>query len=98
MNAKNMEGGRVVRVKIWEAPIPISLNNVKNVFQLMKYTYLLRYVYLLSVHYILDAVGSSEIMKGKQNLGVTFNIDKQDVIDFTKFLKMTMCKASEANS
>ena len=49
-------------------------------------------------YYIIDAVGSSEILKGKQNLGVTFNFDKQDVIDFTKFSKMTMCRASKANS
>ena len=48
--------------------------------------------------YVLDAVGSSGISKGKQKLGVTFNFDKQDVIDFTKFSKMTMCRASEANS
>ena len=48
--------------------------------------------------YVLDAVGSSEISKGKQKLGVTFNFDKQDVIDFMKFSKMTMCRASEANS
>ena len=48
--------------------------------------------------YLLDAVGSSGILKGKQNLGVTFNFDKQDVIDFTKFSKMTMCRALEANS
>ena len=48
--------------------------------------------------YLLDAVGLSEILKGKQNLGVTFNFDKQAVIDFTKFSKMTMCRASEANS
>ena len=47
---------------------------------------------------ILDAVGLSGILKGKQNLGVTFNFDKQDVIDFTKFSKMKMCRASEANS
>ena len=44
------------------------------------------------------AVGSSGILKAKQKLGVTFNFDKQDVIDFTKFSKMTMCRASEANS
>ena len=48
--------------------------------------------------YLIDAVGLSEILKGKQNLGVTFNFDKQDIIDFTKFSKMTMCRASEANS
>jgi hypothetical protein len=38
------------------------------------------------------------ILKGKQKLGVSFNFNKQDVIDFTKFSKMTMCRASEANS
>ena len=48
--------------------------------------------------YIIDAVGLSGILKGKQNLGVTFNFDKQDLIDFTKFSKMTMCRVSEANS
>ena len=36
----------------------------------------------------LVAVGSSGILKAKQKLGVTFNFDKQDVIDFTKFSKM----------
>ena len=46
----------------------------------------------------LVAVGSSGILKVKQKLGVTFNFDKQDVIDFTKCSKMTMCRASEANS
>ena len=46
----------------------------------------------------LDAVGSSGILKVKENLDITFNFDKQDVIDFTKFSKMTMCRASEANS
>ena len=46
----------------------------------------------------LDAVGWSGILKAKQKLGVTFNFNKQDVIDFTKFSKMTMCRASEANS
>ena len=35
--------------------------------------------------YSLDAVGLSGILKGKQNLGVTFNFNKQDIIDFTKF-------------
>ena len=48
--------------------------------------------------YVVDAVGSSGILKAKQKLGVTFNFDKQDVIDFTKFSEMTMCRASEANS
>ena len=35
---------------------------------------------------------------GKQKVGVTCNFDKQDVIDFMKFSKMRMCRASEANS
>ena len=48
--------------------------------------------------YTLVAVGSSGILKAKKKLGVTFNFDKQDVIDFTKFSKITMCRASEANS
>ena len=47
---------------------------------------------------IIDAVTSSGILKAKQKLGVTFNFDKQDVIDLTKFSKMTMCWASEAKS
>ena len=45
-----------------------------------------------------DVVTSSRILKAKQKLGVTFNFDKQDVIDLTKISKMTMCRASEANS
>ena len=48
--------------------------------------------------YILVAVTSSGIFKAKQKLAVTFNSDKHDVIDFTKFSKMTMCRASEAIS
>jgi hypothetical protein len=47
------------------------------------------------MYYILVAVGSSGILKAKQKLGVTFNFDKQDVIDFMRFSKMTMCRASE---
>ena len=47
---------------------------------------------------ILDAATSSGILKAKQKLGVTFNFDKQDVIDFTKFSKIKTCWASEANS
>ena len=46
-----------------------------------------------SLWYVLVAVGSSRILFGKQKLGVTFNSDKQDVIDFTKISKMTMCRA-----
>ena len=48
--------------------------------------------------YIVDAVTLSGILKAKQKLGVTFNFDKQDIIDLTKISKMTMCRASEANS
>ena len=43
--------------------------------------------------YVLDAVGSSGILKGKQKLGVTFNSVKLGGIDFTKFSKLTMCSA-----
>ena len=46
-------------------------------------------VYSYQLRLILDAVGSSGILKGKQNLDITFNFDKQDAIDFTKFSKMT---------
>ena len=49
-------------------------------------------------YYILVGVRSSGSLIAKQKLGVAFNFDKQDVIDFTKFSKMTMCRASEANS
>ena len=41
----------------------------------------------------LVAVTSSEILKAKQKLGVTFNSDKLGGIDFTKFSKLTMCSA-----
>ena len=44
-------------------------------------------------YYLLDAVGSSGILKGKQKLGVTLNSDKLGGIDFTKFSKLTMCSA-----
>ena len=43
--------------------------------------------------YILVAVGSSETLKVKQKLGVTFNSDKLGGIDFTNFSKLTMCSA-----
>ena len=58
----------------------------------------MNYLHTYILYYVLDAVGSSGILKAKQKLGVTFNFDKQDVIDFTKFSKMTMCRASETNS
>ena len=48
--------------------------------------------------YVLDVVTLSGILKAKQKIGVTFNFDKQGVIDLTKISKMTMCRASEANS
>ena len=51
-----------------------------------------------SCSYLVVAVGLSGILIVKQKLGVTFNFAKQDVIDFTKFSKMTMCRASERNS
>ena len=43
--------------------------------------------------YLLVSVGSSEILKGKQKLDVTFNSDKLGGTDFTKFSKLTMCSA-----
>ena len=44
---------------------------------------------------LLVAVTSSEILKVKQKLVVTFNSDKLGGIDFTKFSKLTMCSALE---
>ena len=46
-----------------------------------------------NIYYVVLAVGSSGILKAKQKLGVTFNFDKEDFIDFTKFSKMTMTKS-----
>ena len=43
--------------------------------------------------YVLDAVGSSRILIGKQKIGLTFNSDKLGGNDFTKFSKLTMCSA-----
>jgi hypothetical protein len=42
---------------------------------------------------LLVAVTSSGILKAKQKLGVTFNSNKQGVIDFTKISNLTMCSA-----
>jgi hypothetical protein len=38
------------------------------------------------------------ILKAKQELVLTFDSDKEDIIDFTKISKITMCRALEANS
>ena len=40
---------------------------------------------------LLDAVTSSEILKAKQKLGVTFDSDKLGDTYFTQFSKLTMC-------
>ena len=52
-------------------------------------------VFYLSIIIVLKstvvAVTLSGILKAKQKLEVTFNIDKQDVIDFMKYSKMTTC-------
>ena len=48
--------------------------------------------------YILDVVTLSGIVFGKQKVDITFNFNKEGVIDFTKISKMTMCWASEVNS
>ena len=50
----------------------------------------------MQMHYL--KVTSSGILKAKQKLGVNFDLDKEDFINFTKFSKMTMCRTSEANS
>ena len=42
---------------------------------------------------LVDAATSSEILKAKQKLGVTFNSDKLGGIDFTKFSKLSICSA-----
>ena len=57
-------------------------------------------IYLIFIHgtYSIVAVGLSEILKARQKLGANFNFNKQAVINFKKFSKMTMCRASEANS
>ena len=56
-----------------------------------------RIMLLLSLQYtydyLLDAVGSSRILIGKQKIGLTFNSDKLGGNDFTKFSKLTMCSA-----
>ena len=54
------------------------------------------YTILPMYHLTLVAVRLSGILKGKQKLGLTFNSDKQDIIDFTKFSKPTKWRASEA--
>ena len=44
-------------------------------------------------NHLLDTVGSSRILIGKQKIGLTFNSDKLGGNDFTKFSKLTMCSA-----
>jgi hypothetical protein len=46
--------------------------------------------------YTFDAVGLSEILKGKQKVGVTFHSDKLVGNDLKIFSKLTFCRASEA--
>ena len=75
------------------------LNKVmKQIRGMAETTHFRAFVCAVQGMYSLVAVGSSGILKGKQKLGVTFNSDKQDVIDFKKFSKLKMCRASEANS
>ena len=47
--------------------------------------------YIRRNHVVRDCVWETK-------LGVTFNFDKQDVIDFTKISKMTVCRVSEPDS
>ena len=51
-----------------------------------------------SYRYNLFLVTSSGIVFGKQKLDVTFNSDKQYVMEFAIISKLTMCRASEAES
>ena len=60
------------------------------VLSFLSKTSLFRKYSLLSLS-ILDAVGSSRILIGKQKTGLTFNSDKLGGNDFTKFSKLTMC-------
>ena len=46
--------------------------------------------------YVLNTVTLSGTTFGR--LEITFNFEKEDVIDFTKFSDLTMCRASEAES
>ena len=50
--------------------------------------------------YVLDArckpITSSGLVLGKQKLGRSFNFNKQDDVDLTKFSDQTKCRASEA--
>jgi hypothetical protein len=55
-------------------------------------------IYVILISYTLVVVTSSGILKAKQKLAVTFHSDEHDIIDFIKFSKMTMCRASEAIS
>ena len=48
--------------------------------------------------YALVAVRLSGIEFGKQKLDVTSNFHRQDVIYFTEFSKLNMCRASEAKA
>ena len=50
-------------------------------------------VFVQNWAYLIDAVGSSWILIGKQKIGLTFNSDKLGGNDFTKFSKLTMCSA-----
>ena len=45
------------------------------------------------IRYIVDAVGSSRILIGKQKIGLTFNSDKVGGNDLIFFSKLTMCSA-----
>ena len=47
------------------------------------------------MRYILVVVTLSGILFANEKLGVTFNFNRLGVIDFTKFSKPTMCRASE---
>ena len=50
------------------------------------------YVLCWSSVYVLVSVTLSGILKAKQKLGVTLNFEKQGVINFKHFSKITMCR------
>ena len=75
----------------------VRVPTLKNIFEVKVVLGNERTLWLSAWHittmYILDAVGSSRILIGKQKIGLTFNSDKLGGNDFTKFSKLTMCSA-----
>ena len=90
MGGGNKGGGNVGkagREGCYSPPIDLYRRQVRN------NSHVTIYIHIILHTYILDAVGSSRILIGKQKLGLTFNSDKLGGTDFTKFSKLTMCSA-----